>query len=92
MLTKYLRAYATLATLIITFNCPALAFIEETRQERHIRNGYEVLRPWSHLPVIRRGLERVRIMMQQAGLADINHVPGDTEQENLSAGLAQGHE
>ncbi|KAF2021583.1 hypothetical protein BU24DRAFT_23177 [Aaosphaeria arxii CBS 175.79] len=66
--------YATLATLIITFNCPCLAFIEETRQEHHIRNGYEILRPWEHLPMIRRGLERARIMMAQAGLVDSNCV------------------
>lgn len=59
-----------LATLIITFNCPALAFIEETKQEHHIRNAYEILRPWDHLPLIRRGLDMARILMQQAGLTD----------------------
>lgn len=71
MLTLY-RAFASLATLIITFKCPALTFIEETRQEYHIRNGYEIMRPWEHLPMIRRGLERVRIMMRQVGLADVD--------------------
>lgn len=64
-----------LSTLIITFNNPALAFVEETRQEHHIRNAYEILRPWSHLPLIYRGLERARILMQQVGLADIDPLP-----------------
>jgi hypothetical protein len=64
-----------LATLIITFNNPALAFVEETRQEHHIRNAYEILRPWAHLPLIYRGLERARILMQQVGLADIDPPP-----------------
>lgn len=59
-----------LATLIITFNCPALAFVEETKQEHHIRNAFEILRPWEQLPLIRRGLDQARILMQQAGLAD----------------------
>lgn len=86
------RAYATLATLIITFNCPALSFIEETRQEHHIRIGYEILRPWSHLPLIHRGLERVRIMMQQAGLADIDHVSAEPPPHIMNSGLAQGTE
>ena len=63
-------AFAMLATLIITFNCPALAFVEETKQEHHIRNAYELLRPWDHVPLIRRGLERARILMQEAGLTD----------------------
>jgi hypothetical protein len=57
-----------LATLVITFNCPALAFVEETKQKHHIRNAYELLRPWEHLPMIRRGLDRIRILMRQAGL------------------------
>ncbi|KAF2184813.1 hypothetical protein K469DRAFT_688419 [Zopfia rhizophila CBS 207.26] len=70
-------AYAMLATLIITFNCPALAFVEETRQEHHIRNAYEILRPWDHLPMIHRGLERIRILMRQAGLADMDGVLGE---------------
>ncbi|KAF2265380.1 hypothetical protein CC78DRAFT_200368 [Lojkania enalia] len=68
-------AYATLATLIITFNNPALAFVEETKQAHHIRNGYEILRPWGHLPLIRRGLERARIMMNQVGLAHTDDIP-----------------
>lgn len=59
-----------LATLIITFKCPALSFVEETKQEYHIRNAYEVLRPWDHLPLIRRGLDQARVLMQQAGLSD----------------------
>ena len=74
-----------LETLIITFNCPFLAFVEETTQEHHIRNAYEILRPWSHLPVIYRGLERARISMRQAGLS---HVNGIQEKADLTAGVA----
>jgi hypothetical protein len=59
-----------LATLIITFDCPALNFVEETKQEHHIRNAYEILRPWGYLPLIRRGLDQARILMQQAGLSN----------------------
>lgn len=81
-----------LATLIITFNCPALAFVEETKQEHHIRNAYEILRPWSHLPLIYRGLERARISMQQVGLSDINSNPGETHAPNVTHSLAQGAE
>ncbi|KAF1841370.1 uncharacterized protein K460DRAFT_408837 [Cucurbitaria berberidis CBS 394.84] len=69
--------FACFATLLIVFNHPALAFAEETRQEQHIRNGYEVLRPWAHLPFVRRALERARILMQQAGLAHIFHAHAD---------------
>ena len=86
---EYIRAYATLAILIITFNCPVLSFVDETRQEHHIRNGYEILRQWSHLPLICRGLDRVRIMMQQAGLADIDHVSGEPLPHVLNSGLVQ---
>ncbi|KAF2691456.1 hypothetical protein K458DRAFT_381311 [Lentithecium fluviatile CBS 122367] len=63
--------FASLATLIITCNCPALAFIDETKQEHHIRGGYELLRAWDHLPLIRRGLERARILMREAGLTEL---------------------
>lgn len=59
-----------LTTLIVTFNCPALSFVEETKQEYHIHNAYEVLRPWNHLPLIRRGLDQARVLMQQAGLTE----------------------
>ncbi|KAF2109762.1 hypothetical protein BDV96DRAFT_234120 [Lophiotrema nucula] len=70
-------AFAMLATLIITFHCPALSFVEETKQEHHIRNAYEILRPWEHLPLVRRGLERARILMLQAGLSDIDPIQND---------------
>jgi len=56
--------------LLIVFNCPALSFIEETKQEHNIRSAYEILRPWEHLPLVRRGLDRARILMQQFGLAE----------------------
>ena len=81
-----------LATLIITFNCPALAFVEETRQEHHIRNAYEMLLPWDHLPLIHRALERARIMMQQVGLADIHNIPGEPPLQGVSSGLVPGPE
>jgi hypothetical protein len=63
--------------MIVAFKSPSLAFAEETQQEQHIRNGYEALRPWSHLSLIRRGLERARILMQQAGLAHIYQARAD---------------
>jgi hypothetical protein len=76
--------FACFATLLIAFDHPALAFIEETKQEQHIRNGYDVLRPWAHLPLIRRGLERARILMQQNNLAHIFHTYADELPQNAS--------
>ncbi|KAF2820060.1 hypothetical protein CC86DRAFT_471706 [Ophiobolus disseminans] len=76
--------FATFATLIIAFQSPHLAFAEETRQEQHIRNGYEALRPWAHLPLIRRGLERARILMQRAGLAHVYQAHADDSPEPMS--------
>lgn len=76
--------FACFATLLIAFDHPALAFIEETKQEQHIRNGYDVLRPWAHLPLIRRGLERARILMQQNNLAHIFHTYADEIPQNAS--------
>ncbi|ORY19674.1 hypothetical protein BCR34DRAFT_595142 [Clohesyomyces aquaticus] len=83
-------AYATLATLIITFDCPALDFVEETKQEHHIRNAYEILRPWEHLPLMRRGLERIRILMRQAGLAGIDSVSPELIPRSVSTALRPG--
>jgi hypothetical protein len=74
-----------LATLIITFNCPSLAFVEETRQEHHIHNAYEILRPWSHLPLIYRGLERARMLMRQAGL--LSGLDDVQDKSNMTTGL-----
>jgi hypothetical protein len=71
------RTFAIFATLIITFKNPSLAFAEETTQEQHIRNGYEALRPWAHLPLVARGLNRARILMQQVGLAHVYHAHAD---------------
>ncbi|CAN9325657.1 unnamed protein product [Alternaria alternata] len=76
--------FACFATLLIAFDHPALAFIEETKQEQHIRNGYDVLQPWAHLPLIRRGLERARILMQQNNLAHIFHAYADELPQNAS--------
>ncbi|KAJ4373798.1 hypothetical protein N0V83_002537 [Neocucurbitaria cava] len=87
--------FACFATLLIAFNHPALAFAEETRQEQPIRNGYEVLRPWAHLPLIRRALERGRILMQQAGLAHIFHAHADESPPasmGISPGVASSHD
>ncbi|KAH7381563.1 hypothetical protein BKA66DRAFT_119358 [Pyrenochaeta sp. MPI-SDFR-AT-0127] len=81
--------FACFATLLVAFRHPALAFAEETQQEQHIRNGYEVLRPWAHLPLIRRALERARILMQQAGLAHIFHAHADESPPPLT-GISPG--
>ena len=78
------RTFACFATLLIAFDRPALAFIEETKQEQHIRNGYDVLRPWAYLPLIRRGLERARILMQQNNLAHIFHAYADLLPQHVS--------
>ena len=78
------RTFTCFATLLIAFNHPALAFVEETKQEQHIRNGYEVLRPWAHLPLVRRGLERARILMQQNNLAHIFHAYADELPQHVS--------
>ncbi|KAF2000728.1 hypothetical protein P154DRAFT_619961 [Amniculicola lignicola CBS 123094] len=83
-------SYAMLATLIITFNCPALAFVEETTQEHHILNAYEILRPWDHLPLIRRGLERASMSMQQLGVVNSESIPGRGPLHSGDAGLAAG--
>jgi hypothetical protein len=60
--------YAALTELILTYNAPALAFAPETRTDEHIRNGYDMLLAWNHLPVMRRGLIRTRSMMATAGI------------------------
>lgn len=89
------RTFATFATLILAFKCPSLSFAEETQQEQHIRNGYEALRPWAHLPLINRGLERARILMQQAGLAHIYHAHADDSpvpMTGISPEIVSGHD
>jgi hypothetical protein len=60
--------YAALTELILTYKSPALSFAPETRTDEHIKNGYEMLLMWDHLPVMRRGLERTRNMMAIAGI------------------------
>jgi hypothetical protein len=52
----------------MTYHSPELAFALETNDHSHIRNGYEILRAWEYLPVIRRGLNRSRKMMVAAGI------------------------
>ncbi|KAF2741543.1 hypothetical protein EJ04DRAFT_571614 [Polyplosphaeria fusca] len=81
-------AYATLATLLITFNCPALAFVEESKQGHHIKDAYEMLKSWdmSEYGFLRRGLERIWILMRQANLADIGSTTGqDSVGSNISS-------
>ncbi|KAB5550008.1 hypothetical protein GE09DRAFT_1128657 [Coniochaeta sp. 2T2.1] len=67
-------SYTSLTSLILCYNSPALAFVPETRDDHPIRSGYEMLRTWDHLPVIRRGLERTRTMMLNAGIP-VNDAP-----------------
>ncbi|KAF1838520.1 hypothetical protein BDW02DRAFT_389372 [Decorospora gaudefroyi] len=76
--------FACLGILLVAFNHPALAYIEETRQERHIRTGYDILRPWAHLPLVRRAMERARILMQQNNLAHIFHHHADESPSSLA--------
>jgi hypothetical protein len=57
-----------LSILLITFNCPALSFIPETKEPQNIRNAFELLQPWGNLPMLKKGLARARQMMQLAGL------------------------
>jgi len=55
-------------TLILSHKAPEVAFAPETKEYYIIRNGYEILHAWDHLPVINRGLIRTRSMMMGAGI------------------------
>ena len=50
----------------MTYKSVELSFAPETNDHSHLLNGYEVLRNWDHLPVIRRGLKRAKKMMISA--------------------------
>lgn len=53
---------------ILTYKSPELNFAPETKEYAHTLNGYEILRNWDHLPVMRRGLKRAKRMMIRAGI------------------------
>jgi hypothetical protein len=63
------RCYAALAELLLTYKVPALSFIPETRNDIHIRQGFAMLSAWIHIPFMRRGLVRIRCMMEKAGIS-----------------------
>ncbi|KAF2096620.1 hypothetical protein NA57DRAFT_58523 [Rhizodiscina lignyota] len=68
-------SYATMCMLLITYRAPGLGFIPATRNETHIRKAFNSLRPWSHLSVVGRGLERVAAQMQKAHIDVDNASP-----------------
>lgn len=61
-------AFASLTALILTYRAPAVAYVPETMEDAHILAGYEMIRGWDHLPLVKRGLERARSLMVRVGL------------------------
>jgi hypothetical protein len=54
--------------LLVTYNCPALAYLPETRQAQPIRDAFEALQQWAHLPLLRRGMARAKTIMDEIGI------------------------